>query len=72
VSGQCLVRIGADGSTASMTAAQVSGESQFTLFPQNFAPAFSNDGTIMYVVVTTGVEGGPVVMVGSDDKSYLC
>jgi hypothetical protein len=65
----CVVRVSKSGSANSKTAAQLTGDVRFTQFPQNLAPAFSVDGSIMYLVVSNGIEGGPVALVGVDPST---
>lgn len=57
----CLVRISALGDASIYKSpAEITGDSRYTQFPQNLAPAFSVDGSIMYVVVTSDPSGSGV------------
>ena len=48
-----VVRVSVSGSALSRTPQELTGSSVYTQFPQNVAPAFSLDGSIMYLVVTS-------------------
>lgn len=80
----CLVRITVTGTSLSKTPQELTGDSGYTQFPQNLAPAFSLDGTIMYVVVSSaevnglftkvamiGVEPGTLTLVQRSDNSPM-
>ena len=52
--GSFMVRIDQAGNVITKTVPQLTATPGYVTFPEDFVPAFSNDGTIMYSVVTDG------------------
>src|SRR5262249_24436837 len=65
-----IARIGADGSGSWVAAATAAGDSTITKVVMNCAPALSNDGSKLYIAVSTGDFGsGYLLELNSSDLS---